>query len=104
MVLLPAIERYESAFVRQALLPPAPFGTIANPIAMMERDHEDAGAALAQIRKLTNDFTIPEWACNTARALWHGLEELEADTHLHIHLENNILFPRVIAMERAAAQ
>lgn len=100
MVLFPAIERYEAAHVAGAPLPPAPFGTIANPIAVMEREHESAGAALERIRELTKDFAVPEWACNTVRALWKGLEELESDTHRHIHLENNILHPRVIAMER----
>jgi regulator of cell morphogenesis and NO signaling len=55
--------------------------------------------ALARLRELTAGYTLPDWACDTVRALWRGLEELEADLHLHIHLENNILFPRAIAME-----
>ena len=64
------------------------------PIAVMEAEHESAGAALARLRSLTNDYQVPEEACNTWRALWHGLQALEHELHSHIHLENNILFPR----------
>lgn len=62
------------------------------PIRVMEREHDDAGQALAQIRRLTDGFSVPEAACTTWRALWDGLEQLESDLHEHIHLENNILF------------
>jgi regulator of cell morphogenesis and NO signaling len=72
------------------------------PIAMMEDEHASAGAALARIRELTNDFTPPEGACNTWRGLWAGLSELETQMHQHIHLENNILFPRTIEGELQA--
>ncbi len=64
------------------------------PMSVMEDEHESAGRALEKLRHLTNDYTAPEGACNTWRALWVGLEHLEIDTHEHIHLENNILFPR----------
>ncbi len=64
------------------------------PMSMMEHEHESAGSALAKLRDLTNDYTVPEGACNTWRALWVGLEQLETDMHEHIHLENNILFPK----------
>ena len=63
------------------------------PISEMLQEHDDAGDALKKIRSLTNDFTLRPDACNTWRALWHGLEALESDMHQHIHLENNILFP-----------
>jgi regulator of cell morphogenesis and NO signaling len=66
----------------------------------MAADHDDAGALLAKIRELTNNFTPPEGACPTFRALWQGLQEFESDLHRHVHLENNILFPRAITMER----
>ncbi len=66
------------------------------PVSVMEQEHESAGNALEQLRKLTDNFTPPPAACNTWRALWHGLEVLEKDTHQHIHLENNILFPRAL--------
>lgn len=66
------------------------------PVAVMEDEHATAGAALAQLRALTNGYQVPEGACNTWRALWHGLEAFERDLHEHIHLENNILFPRAL--------
>jgi len=67
------------------------------PISVMEHEHEAAGAALRRLRELTHGYTVPENACNTWRALWHRLEELEAALHRHIHLENNILFPRALS-------
>lgn len=100
MMLFPAIERYEAAVQGGSLLPPSPFGSIANPIAVMEAEHESAGSALGRIRELTIDFQAPSYACSTYRALLEGLKALEADLHIHIHLENNILFPRVIALEQ----
>jgi len=65
------------------------------PVDVMMAEHDDAGDALRQIRELTNDFTVPAEACNTWRALWAGLEALERDLMEHIHLENNVLFPRL---------
>ncbi len=65
--------------------------------AKLEAEHEDAGAALAQFKALTDDYTPPEWACNTFRALYDGLEKLEKQTHLHVHSENNVLFPKALA-------
>jgi len=67
------------------------------PISVMEEEHESAGAALRRLRELTNGYQVPEEACNTWRALWHGLAALEESLHQHIHLENNILFPRALA-------
>ncbi len=64
------------------------------PISVMGHEHESAGQALARLRELTNGYQVPENACNTWRALWHGLAALEEELHEHIHLENNILFPR----------
>lgn len=69
----------------------------AGPIGMMEHEHDSAGAALQRLRELTNGYDVPARACNTWRALWHGLEALEESLHQHIHLENNILFPRALA-------
>lgn len=71
----------------------------SNPIAVMEHEHESAGRALARLRELTDDYEVPEWACNTWRALWHGLAALEESLHRHIHLENNILFPRALGRQ-----
>jgi regulator of cell morphogenesis and NO signaling len=99
-ILFPFIEQYARAELRNLPLPRTPFGSIANPIAMMEHEHAGAGDALVEIRKLTGGFQPPSWACATVRALYEGLQMLESDLHVHIHLENNILFPRAIAMEK----
>jgi len=66
----------------------------AGPMQVMEMEHENLGGLLQQVRQLTDDFQAPEGACNTWRALWAGLEDLERSLHEHIHLENNILHPR----------
>ena len=99
-ILFPFIEQYGHAEVQNRPLPRVPFGSIANPIAMMEREHVSAGEALGKIRRLTNDFELLPYACSTVRALYEGLQVLESDLHVHIHLENNILFPRAIALEK----
>lgn len=70
--------------------------SLSTPIAVMEHEHEHAGALLSELRTLTNDYTLPEWACGTFRALYQGLAELESTMHVHVHLENNILFPRTL--------
>jgi regulator of cell morphogenesis and NO signaling len=73
-------------------------GTSADgPIAMMVHEHESAASALRRLRELTDDYEVPSQACNTWRALWHGLSALEESLHRHIHLENNILFPRALS-------
>jgi regulator of cell morphogenesis and NO signaling len=66
------------------------------PVAVMMEEHESAGTALGRLRELTDNYTVPAEACNTWRALWHGLAALEESLHQHIHLENNILFPRAL--------
>ena len=66
------------------------------PISVMREEHEQAGQALKRLREVTRDYEVPPQACNTWRALWHGLAALERELHQHIHLENNILFPRVL--------
>lgn len=78
---------------------PPPFGTIQNPIRMMEYEHISAGDALYQIRELSDNYVHPDDACNTFKALYSELKEFEEDLHKHIHLENNILFPKSIALE-----
>lgn len=67
------------------------------PLAAFVDDHTRVGRELARIRELTDGFRVPDGACNTWSALWHGLAALETDLHEHIHLENNVLFPRVAA-------
>ncbi|MEX0361623.1 MAG: iron-sulfur cluster repair di-iron protein [Allomuricauda sp.] len=78
----------------------APFGSVNNPIRMMEHEHESAGTIFKEIARLTNNYMPPPEACNTFRALYSKLEEFEQDLHLHFHLENNILHPKAIAWEK----
>lgn len=73
---------------------------VAELIAALEGEHDGAGAALARLRELTGGFTPPTGACNTFRALYDGLAHLESEMHLHVHLENSVLFPRAVARER----
>jgi regulator of cell morphogenesis and NO signaling len=74
-------------------------GTLANPIRMMLIEHDRAGDILAELRTTTNGLVVPADGCASYRALYAGLTELEADTHLHVHKENNVLFPAVLALE-----
>ncbi len=78
-------------------------GSLGNPISVMEMEHDSAGRALEKMRQLTDNYTPPEWACNTYRALLDGLQRLEKDLHRHIHKENFVLFPRVLERENAMA-
>lgn len=78
----------------------APFGTVQNPIRMMMHEHDTEGDRFRKISSLSNDYTTPEDACNTYRVTFALLKEFEEDLHLHIHLENNILFPKSIALEK----
>ncbi|MBK8334976.1 MAG: iron-sulfur cluster repair di-iron protein [Acidimicrobiaceae bacterium] len=75
-------------------------GSVANPISMMMREHEHTGSILGTMRHLTDGYRVPDDACASYRALYEGLAALEADTHLHIHKENNALFPAVIELEQ----
>ena len=100
MVLFPYITRMEEAVIQGEPLLPPPFGTVANPVTMMEHEHDAAGNALRAMRKASNDYAAPEGACASYQALYRAFVEFEADLHQHIHLENNILFPRAIRMER----
>ena len=75
------------------------FGTVQNPIRMMESEHQNAGDELFEIRRLSNNYTLPEDACNTFRVTFQELKEFEEDLHKHVHLENSILFPKSIQLE-----
>jgi regulator of cell morphogenesis and NO signaling len=75
------------------------FGTIKNPIRQMEAEHVSAGGAMEKIRTLTNNYSLPEDACTTFQVTYKELDEFEKDLHKHVHLENNILFPRAIELE-----
>jgi regulator of cell morphogenesis and NO signaling len=101
LVLFPYIAKLEAAHASGGPLPHGCFGSVTNPIAMMTSEHDAAGEMLARIEELTNNFTTPEGACPTYLAYYTGLKEFEQDLHQHIHLENNILFPRAIELEAA---
>lgn len=101
-VLFPYIRRMDAAHGGAAELGQSPFGSVGNPIAMMQHEHEEAGALLADLARLTEGYNPPDWACNTFRALYHKLEEFQDDLHLHIHLENNLLFPKALQLEAGA--
>ena len=96
-ILFPYIAKLEGG--GPAALPPM-FGSVEQPIARMMADHNQAGEELRELRSLTSDYTPPAEACPTWRALYRALEDLEQDLHTHIHLENNILFPRALAQTK----
>jgi len=101
-VLFPYIVRMEEAVTQNDPVMPAPFGTVQNPVRMMMQEHDGAGEALRQIRQASCDFSTPKDACISYQTLYQALPAFEADLHQHIHLENNILFPRAIEMEESA--
>jgi regulator of cell morphogenesis and NO signaling len=100
MILFPAIKDVANFVENGKDMPNLPFPTVRMPIAMMEDDHSHAGELLMKIRKLSNNFTPPSGACNSFRILYSLLEDFEDDLHQHIHLENNILFPKAIELEK----
>jgi regulator of cell morphogenesis and NO signaling len=99
-ILFPHIVAAEQAIHAGRPAGAPPFGTVANPIHMMEMEHESAGDAMARIRELSNAYQPPEDACTTYQACLRELEAFENDLHGHVHLENNILFPKAIQMEK----
>ena len=99
LVLFPFITRLELA-KREGTAPPVPhFGTVENPVHMMMHEHEEEGERFRRITALTNGYVPPPDGCNTYRAAFALLKEFEQDLHRHIHLENNILFPKAVALE-----
>lgn len=94
-ILFPIIRKLEASDTPQAFH----CGSIANPIQQMEHEHHDAGDALEQFRALTDEYTPPDWACNTYRAMIDALAQLERNMHQHVHKEDNVLFPRALARE-----
>ena len=98
-VLFPYIIAMEDAVKHQRQLGRPPFGTVANPIRMMMLEHDNAGYLLKQMRQLASNYTPPADACISYQTLYQALDAFEKDLHQHIHLENNILFPRAVEME-----
>ncbi len=89
----------ESAALQHGPAPSAPFGTVKNPVRMMMSEHETVGGLLRELRKLSSDYAVPADGCISYQTLYQALAAFEKDLHQHIHLENNILFPKAIAME-----
>ncbi|MCK9481663.1 MAG: iron-sulfur cluster repair di-iron protein [Bacteroidia bacterium] len=103
LMLFPAIRKMVQAKLTNTKSE-APFGSISGPINVMMEEHDTEGERFREISKLTNHFTVPADGCNTYKITLLMLHEFEEDLHLHIHLENNILFPKSIAMEKQMAQ
>jgi len=101
-VLFPYIKDLESAKLNGMTPRYPPFGTVQHPIRMMMGEHDAVGDMLKEMRSLSGDFAVPEGACPSYQGLLTRLEELERDLHQHIHLENNVLFPRAAEMEATA--
>jgi regulator of cell morphogenesis and NO signaling len=88
-------------YKKEGTRPASRINMTQGPLAMMHMEHEIAGDMLKTIRNLTNDYQVPDGACNSFQLLYHKLKELENDLHQHIHLENNILFPKALQLEKS---
>ena len=102
-VLFPYIEKLELAVRRREPAPGAMFGSVDRPIAMMELEHEHAGQAMERIREISKNYALPGGACITYATCFRELEEFERDLHVHVHLENNVLFPKARALAASVA-
>lgn len=98
-ILFPYIVEMERASLQDKPAPFAPFGTVNNPVRMMMIEHDTVGDLLRELRALSSNYTVPSDGCISYQTLYQAFETFEQDLHQHIHLENNILFPRAIEME-----
>jgi len=101
-ILFPYILDLETASVNHLSARMPPFGTVQHPVAMMMSEHDTAGDILREMRQISNDYELPEGACPSYSGLFNRFVALEQDLHQHIHLENNLLFPRAVELERQA--
>ncbi|MCB0482489.1 MAG: iron-sulfur cluster repair di-iron protein [Flavobacteriales bacterium] len=104
LLLFPNAKRLEKAIEKASEFAAPPFSKFQTSIDAMEFEHDAAGDICKEIRKLSNNYTPPAHACNTYRVLYSKLEEFEDDLHQHVHLENNILFPKILEMEAQIKQ
>lgn len=104
LILFPFIRKMVKAQMSNEKLPQAHFGSVENPIDMMEHEHTEEGDKLRKLAELANEYQPPADACNTYRVTFAMLDEFEQDLHKHIHLENNILFPKSIELEKILAK
>lgn len=100
LILFPFVRTMVKAKSTKTKLEPPHFGTVKNPIEAMMKEHDNEGERFRVIAALSNNYTVPADACNTYMVTFAYLKEFEEDLHLHIHLENNILFPKATAMEK----
>lgn len=100
LILFPFVKRMVKAKIDNVAIQSPQFGTVENPIAMMMEEHENEGERFRQIAELSNNYTPPADGCNTYQVTFAMLNDFEKDLHLHIHLENNILFPAAIKLEQ----
>jgi regulator of cell morphogenesis and NO signaling len=98
-ILFPYIDALEKATSAHSSVDPPFLQTVRNPIHAMMKEHDAAGELVKQIRKASSEYTAPADACTSYKALYEVLREFEADLHQHVHLENNILFPRAVELE-----
>ncbi len=98
-ILFPFVIELEQSVLQSRPAPSMPFGTLNNPIRMMMMEHDTAGEILRELRKLTSDYAVPADGCISYQTLYQALEGFEQDLHQHIHLENNLLFPKAIQLE-----
>jgi regulator of cell morphogenesis and NO signaling len=103
-VLFPYLEELEAAMLQNRPAPFSPFGTVKNPVRMMMMEHDTVGDLLRELRALSSDYTVPADGCISYQTLYQALAAFEKDLHQHIHLENNILFPRAVEMEDKVQQ
>ncbi|MGW8123494.1 iron-sulfur cluster repair di-iron protein [Roseivirga echinicomitans] len=100
LMLFPFVRKMMSAKSEDIKANPPHFGTVSNPVQAMMQEHDTEGERFRQISELSDGYNPPADACNTYRVAFSLLKEFEEDLHLHIHLENNILFPKAIALEK----
>lgn len=100
-ILFPFLVELEQSSLHGRPAPFAPFGTLNNPIRMMLMEHDTAGEIVRELRKLSSNYAVPVDACASYRTLYQSLEAFERDLHQHIHLENNILFPKALILEQS---
>ena len=100
LILFPFVKKMVKAKLENGSVQAPQFGTVENPISMMKHEHDNEGERFRQIAELTDNYNPPADACNTYKVTFAMLDEFEKDLHLHIHLENNILFPKAIKLEQ----
>lgn len=99
-ILFPYVLALENYRTQGGEPPHACFASVESPVGAMIHEHENAGALLTQLRRATNDYTPPPEACPTLVGLLHSVQDFERDLHQHIHMENNLLFPLAVALEK----